>query len=142
MPRFILAILIPLLFLAQPVLANSLFSDKTLASHKAFYEQLVVSHCSLSESSPSLSNNTINKVAEALAQAEKMDKDIKLEKGLLEQMQKMLPRFIDCDRVDASPLEDVMDGILAFLGVNRQIPSVERRTYIQYAMKLSEIENK
>ncbi|KXF80503.1 hypothetical protein [Enterovibrio coralii] len=116
-------------------------SEHNIKEHQLFYQELLANHCPAIENTKDLSSVSVNKVALALEEAEQMDKVVVLEKGLLEQMKKLLPRYVDCEQINASPLLDVMDGIIAFLAVNTQIPSEERRAYIQYAMKLSEIEN-
>ena len=111
--------------------------EQTLNQHKYFYRQLIEDQCEPSQIS--IKEHHIVKVAKALAHAERMDKTIDLEPGLLKQMHKLLPSYMDCHLGVEEPLEHIMDSFVAFLAVNQQLSNNERRAYVQFAIKLAEI---
>ncbi|USH03955.1 hypothetical protein K6Q96_08195 [Grimontia kaedaensis] len=105
--------------------------------HKQFYSQLLQEHCKPTVTD--IENQILDKVAAALNHAEQMDKTIVLEPGLLSQMQKLLPRYLECDTNVQDPLEPIIDSFIAFLAINRHLTQEERRAYVQFAMKLAEL---
>ncbi|CZF78966.1 hypothetical protein GCE9029_01169 [Grimontia celer] len=106
-------------------------------NHKQYYGQLLEEHCKPAVTD--IENQSLDKVAAALTHAEKMDQTIDLEPGLLSQMQKLLPRYLECDANAQDPLEPIIDSFIAFLAVNRHLTQEERRAYVQFAMKLAEL---
>ncbi|NGN96773.1 hypothetical protein G5S52_03620 [Grimontia sp. S25] len=136
MPNIFIFVALSALFILTPAHAN--ISEKALNRHKQSFSELIASQCE--NKAPDTNEVNFKKVATALAQAEEMDNEIDLEPGLLNQMHKLLPRYIDCDTQEQGLLEPIMDSFIAFLAVNRHLSAEERRAYVQFAMKLAEIE--
>ncbi|MGF1766212.1 hypothetical protein L4D06_02300 [Enterovibrio makurazakiensis] len=130
------------------LIATLLYSSVTLADdnnndlqHHVFsYSQLIMSTCSSPVTQEDRDQDAFVKVSLALANAQEMDREFQLTPSLLEQMHRLLPRYIDCDSPAKTSLEPIVDGFISFLAVNRQLPTLERRAYIKYAKKLSELD--
>ncbi|OEE62123.1 hypothetical protein A1OK_01050 [Enterovibrio norvegicus FF-454] len=121
--------------------ADSQTAETELYSHSLHYSQLIAETCSTQVTQQDREQNAFRKMSSALANAQVMDRQYTVTPSLLEQMHKLLPRYIDCASPAQTQLEPIVDSFISFLAVNRKLPSDERRAYIKYAMKLSEIDS-